>query len=290
MRRYSIEDTTLQGIADAIREKDGTTDEIVVSDMSDRIRNMSIVPEKPFIDTSKMTTLEYFGAFNRFGEEDAEKIVVGDEVINCRYMFYKNTLLKNAPYFNTSNISVFQNMFNSCDYLESVPAYDTSNGVNFSSMFYQCYALTEVPFLNTSNGVDFSSMFSSATHIVTIEKLDLTKAEDISYLFRKCYALKTLKGLKFNGMLTSKMSANPFYQCSKLENITIEGTIKVDSNDLKLADCSKLTVDSMLSILNSLEDNTGESTQYTVTFGSSNVANLTDEQIDIALSKNINLA
>jgi hypothetical protein len=68
-----------------------------------------------------------------------------------------------------------------------------------------------------------------------------------------------------------------FSGCNALENIIIEGTIKVNSNNLDLSDSTKLTVDSIMSLINSFEDNTGEDVQYTVTFGATNLAKLTPE-------------
>jgi hypothetical protein len=106
-------------------------------------------------------------------------------------------------------------------------------------------------------------------------------------MFRQCLSVTKIEKIKVNSIKTSAM-ANMFVSANSLEEIEIEGTIKVDSNDLNLMSCSKLTVASMLSILNALEDNTG-GTQYTVHFGSTNLAKLTDEQQTIATNKNIKL-
>lgn len=42
MAKYAIDDTTLTGIADAIRKRDGTTDPILVSDLAARV---TAIPE-----------------------------------------------------------------------------------------------------------------------------------------------------------------------------------------------------------------------------------------------------
>ena len=51
MGYYAINETTLQDVANAIREKDGTSESIVVSDMADKIKDMQFVPKKPYVDS-----------------------------------------------------------------------------------------------------------------------------------------------------------------------------------------------------------------------------------------------
>lgn len=243
---------------------------------------------KGYIDTTKITNFSYFCAYNRFND-DLDKIIVPSGLTDLSYMFSYSDTLEQVPTFDTSSCTDFSYMFKNCKALKNVPLFDTSNGTDFTYFIETCSALTEIPSFNTSNGTTFNNSFANNIEVVTIGEIDLSKAESINCLFRNDYALETLTGLTFNSMPTSKMSSNIFFKCAKLKNITIHGTIKVDSNDLKLDVSSKLTVDSMLSILNSLEDNTGEETRYTVYFGSTNLAKLTDEQKAIAENKNISL-
>ena len=107
-------------------------------------------------------------------------------------------------------------------------------------------------------------------------------------MFSSCDSLVTIEKLLFNSIKTSSMWG-AFRYSPNLENIVIEGTIKVNSGDLNLSDCNKLTIDSIMSFINAFEDNTGE-TQYVVTFGYANIKKLSPEQIAIATNKNILLA
>lgn len=111
-------------------------------------------------------------------------------------------------------------------------------------------------------------------------------------MFSGCEALKTIEKIICNSLKTSTkilISENHFGIAPPLENINIEGTIKVDSNHLNLSRYPNLTINSLMSFINSFEDNTDD-TQYTVTLGTTNLAKLTPEQIAIATSKNILLA
>lgn len=51
MSEYKIKDTTLQGIADAIREKTETTDPILVADMADKIKAIETGVQLPALDS-----------------------------------------------------------------------------------------------------------------------------------------------------------------------------------------------------------------------------------------------
>jgi hypothetical protein len=141
---------------------------------------------------------------------------------------------------------------------------DTSNGTSFQFMFAYCSTLKSVPQIDTSNGTNFSSIFSGCSSLVTIPKINVSKATNASYL---------------NYM---------FLACAKLENVTFEGVFPVFGNVNILSPCPNLTVDSLMSFINALE-NKGTTTR-TVTIGSTNLAKLTPEQIQIATDKNITLA
>lgn len=173
----------------------------------------------------------------------------------CRENRFNDQLEK----IDTSQGTTFTGMFNYCSSLTAVPQFDTSKGTNFSGMFFECTSLKAVPPLDTSNGTEFQNMFNTCKSLITIE---LTSFVSSQYMFANCLAL---------------------------ENLTVTGTITVNNNYLKLSDSTLLTVDSLLSVLNALADNTGK-TKRTITLGATNLAKLTDEQKAIATNKNYTLA
>ena len=113
--------------------------------------------------------------------------------------------------------------------------------------------------MNTSNSNTIATMFSACYGLVTIDKLIL----------------------KSDG---SQTITNVFNQCYDLENITVEGVI---GNDINLQWSTKLTHDSLMNVINALQDKTGDTsgTIWTATIGETNKAKLTDDELDIAYKK-----
>ncbi len=172
---------------------------------------------------------------------------------------------------------------------------DVSNGTIFTEMFYQNDIVTEISFdhTSTSKGTDFDSMFYKCTSLETISGLDCSSVTDnhgVSKMLRYCTALKNLYNIIFspyNALTTT--SYRPFYDCTALENITVKGTIRLKSN-LYFNTNESLTADSIMNILNALENHSDETKTYEICFGSTNLAKLTDEQKQVAYDKNINLS
>ena len=133
---------------------------------------------------------------------------------------------------------------------------DFSNCTNMSYAFQQS-KFTRLGIINATNTVALSNAFIDAKKLKTIDKLVL-----------KSNGQNTFSGT-FNG-------------CSALENITIEGAI---GNNIDFSTCTKLTHDSLMSIINHLQDKTGASTEPILTIGTTNYNKLTAEEIKIATDK-----
>lgn len=101
--------------------------------------------------------------------------------------------------------------------------------------------LTRIGVIDASKVNSFSNTFQNASSLVTIEKLVLS--------------LNTLQ--KFS---------NTFSQCSALENITIEGVIGQSGLDFQWS--TKLTAESLLSILTALSKDSAVASGKSITFSS----------------------
>ena len=143
--------------------------------------------------------------------------------------------------------------------------FDFSNVTDMSNMFYNCF-LTSLDL----SGLDTSSVTSMS---------------------RMFYGCSKLTSIDFSGWDTSKVTnmsnmSNMFYGCTSLTNFNMNSAIlpKMDLTNWHISTCTKLTVDSLVSVLNALQQ-LDEGTSYTCTIGSDNLAKLTDEQKAIATNK-----
>ena len=275
------------------------------TDFSSMFYECSNLTISPKLDTSNGT--DFSNMFNRCTNLTTVQHIDTSNGTNFRYMFSNCTNLTTVPQIDTSNGTNFERMFENCtnlntvpkiktgiganfssifkgcDKLTTIPQIDTSNVTNFYGMFYECSNLTTIPQIDTSNGTNFSSMFYDCEELTSVE-LDTSKGTIFGYMFYRCYDLSTVKLVSFVAQ------ANMFESCSKLTNLTVTGTITVNAtNALKLNYSKKLTVESLLNVLNALKDNTGGTT-YNIQLGSTNLAKLTDEQKAIATNKNYTLS
>lgn len=159
----------------------------------------------------------------------------------------------------------------------------------------------------------FNQMFAENPSLKKIEskywdfsQRPITTAQDISYsyyyTFASCENLEEVEdiGLKEEKVYGSTFSgdkklhtiacirvapytkfSNCFYSCMSLENLTIVGVIGHNSFDVHWS--TKLTHDSLMSIINALADYSADTsgTTWTVTLGAENIAKLTEEELDI---------
>ena len=148
------------------------------------------------------------------------------------------------------------------------PKYPISvNGFNNITGMYQYSekisdTKVEISVGQLANGTQYGDMrstFVGAAGLVTIRKLTVDETVVFSNTFAKCYSL---------------------------ENLTMAGTI--GQNGFNVSESTKLTHDSLMSIINCLEAKT-EGT-WTVTLGTENLAKLTDAEKAIATQKGWTLA
>ena len=145
------------------------------------------------------------------------------------------------------------------------PKYDIKPTGKANSMFYNARItnlktlLDEIGVqLDTSGVTDAGSMFY-ITHTDCIPTIDLTGCDNIVNTFANTYCPTIEKIiLRDDGTQTYNQ---PFLNYSDLKNIVIEGVI---GKGFSMAQCSKLTVDSMKSVIAALKNYVG--TEYESTY------------------------
>ncbi len=137
--------------------------------------------------------------------------------------------------------------------------------------------------MNDFNNVKYCNNMFSQSAITDIKvTVDLTNSTSASSIFLSSTNLKTIPLLIVHKDLTF---SNVFKGCANLENLTIQGLI--GKNGFDVQDSTKLTNESLLSVLNALEDKTTDTsgTVWKVTIGATNKAKLSDDELKIATDK-----
>ena len=191
---------------------------------------------------------------------------------------WKNTLLKFR-----SPLTIVGTTAESLFYqypLSVAPEMDTSNITNMKEMFSYS-KIINAPTLNTSNVYrprNYSmggtqQMFYNCRELISVPEYDFGKNNTTYQMFRHCNKLTTLGGFKNYGKGLKDVSS--------LENYSA-----LDFND-----CTLLTHDSLMNIINKLYDiaTEGFNTQKLV-LGSTNLAKLTAEEIAIATNKGFSVS
>ena len=139
--------------------------------------------------------------------------------------------------------------------------------------------------LDTSLCAGFSYTFFSSL-IEAIPVIDATGASKLEYTFYQAGKLRSIEKLilKTDG---SQTFTTTFGSCSSLEHIAIQGCI---GNNISFSHSSKLTHDSLISILNALKDFSGTEETRKLTLGAANLAKLTAAEKAIAENKGWSLA
>ena len=123
-----------------------------------------------------------------------------------------------------------------------------------------------------------------ATKLTEVGVIDITSAgSTTSNLFLGCTNLVTIEKLVMPSNIA--IASNAFNNCTALENLTIDGVI---GKDFYISQCTKLSHDSLMSIINHLESKT--SGTFTLSIGSTNLAKLSDAEKAIATQRGWTLA
>ena len=149
----------LTDVANSIRTKTGTTEQINAQDFSDKILSIQT--------GGSGTTLKN----------------LLDATQSCYNLFYnyQGTSVDNIiQYSDTENVTTMEYMFDGCGALTTIPLLDTSKVTNMSYMFNYCTSLTTVPALDVSNVTDMDSMFNGCTSLKSILMTNIGANLDIS--------------------------------------------------------------------------------------------------------------
>lgn len=197
----------LTDVADAIREKKGTSETIKASDFDTEIENL---PSGGDLDWS---AIGYDGTPQVIKDGYDYAVEIKNNWVptsSLRNKFYNDLNLKIMPLVDTSDATDMSVMFGNTKGLTQIPLLDTSHVTNMRGMFYDS-GISTIPLLDTSHVTDMSGMFYDSGNL-TDESLDNILQMCInatSYTGTKTlYQL----GFKSTRYTASKIQALPHYQ------------------------------------------------------------------------------
>lgn len=173
------------------------------------------------------------------------------------------------------------------------PKYDIKPVGDNDSIFREIKGITDFEQWQKDCGivVDFSKVTSIndgfyGSSFESFGVLNFSKVSTMNFCFMSSKT-KIIEKIKLP--TDKKITFNKaFDNASNLEEIRFEGLI--DNNGLDFQWSTKLSHDSLMSIINALKDYSGSGTAYTVTLGTTNLAKLTDAEKLIATQKGWTLA
>ena len=210
---------------------------------------------------------------------------------NMGYLFKDCVNLEslNLSVWNTRMVVNMSNMFRGCSKLASLnlSGWNTSKVEYMHNMFNGCGNLTslDVSHFNTAKVTNISGMFNRCAKLTSLDlsHFDTSNVTDMSYLFGSCSSLTSLNLSGWNASNVT-YSERMFYNCTSLETINCDGLKlpNINLNNIRLNTCQKLTVDSIVGLLNALPTTTNG---YSFQIGQTNIDKLSEDQKAIAKNK-----
>ena len=310
----------LTDVADAIREKKGSTEPINAQNFAEEIRSIEGGSGwTGHADAEGLRAIgwddediEYYQKYGvNWNEEDDQYHLVSDDnkalygVLTANNISNYRDRIVYLPKIDTSAKTKMNEMFSGCKSLVAIPKLNTSNVTNMESMFYNCYSLISIPQLDTSNVTTMSNMFRSCTSLVSIPLLDTSNVMIMSYMFQECTSLISIPLLYTSNVGNIQ---NMFYNCHSLVSIPALNTsnvinitymlrycyslvfagIKELALDLDLSSSPLLDKNSLLYIINN-EAATSPITIKLAQYAHDRLANNEDIQAALAAHTNITL-
>lgn len=213
----------LQDIADAIREKNGSSDTYTPSEMAEAIREIESGGGAGF-DFSSIYDKEQAQDFNSFYLENANKEIAFAKEIKD-YIESENLTIWNGLCWQTFPNPQFMPSVNIkptsvnrtwayCSKMDKFPLLDLSSVVDFGSAWDGASKIKKFPKMDFSKGMYFEQAWMGCTSLVELPFDELPNATRCNLMFQDCF---NLVAEYFNMKPTDMGSC--FVRCIKLPNI-----------------------------------------------------------------------
>ena len=227
----------LTDIADAIREKTGSSDPIQASSFDTAIENLPSGGGYPpdWSEIGYPSTPDYVMDAFDYAKE------IYDNWDSSRtsmvYLYNGDKSLKFIPLVDTSNVTNMMGAFRECTRLIYVPLLDTSNVTTMATMFYYCSNIKTIPLLDTSKVTDMGNMLTGCYNLLTIPQFDTSNVTNMSSMLINCSKLTAIP--QFNTNKVTNMN-NMFSSCENITTIPQFNTSNVTNMSVMFSNCPKL--------------------------------------------------
>lgn len=208
---------------------------------------------------------------------------------NWTFIFIQGSEIPEIPFIPDYKLYVIGQFKNSTE--TAITVFVDERYTDLKEMFYGCSSLTTIngiEYWDTSNVTDMEHMFYNCKSLTELDlsSFDTSNLTDMYRMFCYCENLTTLDLSSFDMINVTGFMAtsSTFFRCYALTNLQAPQNI---NKSIDFSDCTNLTHDSLMSIINNLTTIT--STEK-LELGETNLAKLTDEEKAIATQKGWTLA
>lgn len=188
----------------------------------------------------------------------------GQQLTTYYSIFASNTTMTGADltgFVGSTLATSAYHMFEGCSNLESVPLFDTSNITNAAGMFMYCTSLQTIPSFDFSNITSCGNMFRGCSNLTTLPQLNTPNVPGMDRMFENCSSLTNVGGFAHLGKAFTS------------------------SQTVDLSYSSRLTYQSIMNIINNLEQPDAAGVTPTLHLATAVYNLLSAEDIAIATGK-----
>lgn len=162
---------------------------------------------------------------------------------------------------------------------------NNADAFDLSARLKECGVILDTS--QATTGPAYAFYYSSLSKIPTVDFTGITDEEKLTHTFANNSFLKEIEKIRCKETNVWNVT---FQGSISLEELRIEGVI--GRNGFDVGRCTKLSYDSLMSIINALKDYREDTsgTTYTISLGTTNLAKLTDAEKAIATEKGWTLA
>ena len=220
-------------------------------------------------------------------------IIIKMGLYSSRNLFNGLINLQCIKFIDTKISTILSISFNNCQSLERIDGLqylESLNDFTLNLSFQNCYKLTTRQFEKFKLPENYKDMDlwywwqnSIEANIKMPKNIDFSRVAHYRNVFQSS-KIQTIDFIDFTNVQSNSNTVNLFQNCNNLINIgEIRGSIKIKNLILNLA--YSLNHDTLIRILNALEDYSLESSPYTLILGAQNLSKLTDDEKSIATDK-----